>query len=81
MAVDEQVITNDKRFTVAVTHHGSNPGSTLTIGLAKDEDAGQYICQLGSQDEGKIKHTVTIRGNLIIAGIFSFSAYAHVCLF
>ena len=59
--MDEQVLANDNRFRVNV-NHDSNPGSTLTIGLAKDEDAGQYICQLGSQDEGKIKHTVTIRG-------------------
>ena len=40
---------------------GDKRGSTLTIRLAVDEDAGQYICQLGSTGQKELKHTVEIR--------------------
>ena len=37
-------------------------GSTLIISLAKDEDAGQYVCEMGTGGGEAIKHTVKIRG-------------------
>ena len=41
-------------------------GSTLLIPTAKDEDEGQYICIVprATGEVTKIKHTVSIRGNL-----------------
>ena len=43
-------------------------GSTLLIPTAKDEDEGQYICIVprATGEVTKIKHTVSIRGNMII---------------
>ena len=40
---------------------GDKRGSTLTIRLAVDEDAGQYLCLLGSTGQKELKHTVEIR--------------------
>ena len=51
-----------KCFFFQVEHSGPNPGSTLVIGLANEEDAGQYICEMATQSQFKIKHTVNIRG-------------------
>ena len=38
-------------------------GSTLTIGIAKEEDAGQYKCSVAVKNNPpEVKHTVRIRG-------------------
>ena len=42
-------------------------GSTLTIGIAKSEDAGQYKCSVAvKKNPPEIKHTVRIRGSIIL---------------
>ena len=51
---------------------GDKRGSTLTIRLAVDEDAGQYICQLGSTGQKELKHTVEIRLLLNVLTYVSF---------
>ncbi len=50
------------RMSVELSKTPPNKGSTLVIGLAGDSDAGQYVCQLGSNDQKEIKHTVLVRG-------------------
>ena len=49
-------------MSVELSRNPHNKGSTLVIGLAEDSDAGQYVCQLGSNEQKEIKHTVLVRG-------------------
>ena len=37
-------------------------GNTLEISLAKEEDAGDYFCQVSTNKPIEIKHSVKIRG-------------------
>ena len=63
IAIDQNVLSSDSRISVSVKHGSSGtPGSTLTVAVAKREDAGQYICEMGNKEHSKIKHTVQIRG-------------------
>jgi len=59
------MITNPaykERATVAV----DDKGSTLTIGIANVEDAGQYKCSVAVKNPPEVKHTVKIRAPPII---------------
>ena len=56
--------SSDSRISVEINRRGEPKGSTLLIALAKDEDAGHYVCQLGDGDNKEIKHTVQVRGKL-----------------
>ena len=63
LAIGESIMNKDKkRFSVEISKVGSNKGSTLVIGLADEDDAGQYVCELGSTDKRELKHTVKVRG-------------------
>ena len=64
IAFDDKTTGDDKRITVEISRSGQNSGSTLVIGLADGEDAGQYICSMGASGEQEVKHTVMIRGKL-----------------
>ena len=55
-------------FQVEVGASGSDHGSTLIISLAKDEDGGQYVCEMGTGGGEAIKHTVHIRGEFSLFG-------------
>ena len=60
LAIGDRVIERQLsgRATVSVTSRGS----TLTIGAAKTEDAGQYKCEVAVQNNPpELKHTVSIR--------------------
>lgn len=61
LAVGKTIMGSKDRMSVQLNHKGDKRGSTLTIRLAVDEDAGQYICQLGSTGQKELKHTVEIR--------------------
>lgn len=61
VAMDKMLMGNDPRISVEVGASGSDHGSSLIISLAKDEDAGQYICEMGTGGGQAIKHTVHIR--------------------
>ena len=37
----------------------------MIISLAKDEDGGQYVCEMGTGGGEAIKHTVHIRGEFV----------------
>ena len=50
-----------ERATVAV----DDKGSTLTIGIANVEDAGQYKCSVAVKNPPEVKHTVKIRGIIV----------------
>ena len=56
------LIVSDPIFQVEVGASGSDHGSSLIISLAKDEDGGQYVCEMGTGGGEAIKHTVHIRG-------------------
>jgi hypothetical protein len=62
LALGKNVIKNTNRISVELNRDGANKGSTLVIGLAEDSDAGQYVCQLGTNEPKEIKHTVQVRG-------------------
>ena len=62
LVVSSNVMVKDERVSVELNHKGDQKGSTLIIGLANDDDAGQYVCQLGSNDRKELKHTVYVRG-------------------
>ena len=62
VAIGNQVLQNKNRISVEINRDGSNKGSTLVIALAEDNDAGHYVCQLGSNDPKELKHTVQVRG-------------------
>ncbi len=66
LTVDEIVVAPGQlhsRVKVEVKHEGAEPGSTLRVGQAEEEDAGQYICEMMQKDNRQaIKHTVKIRG-------------------
>ena len=66
IAMGSTLLKNDKRFAVEINREGSIKGSTLVIGLANSNDAGQYVCGLGSSNKKEQKHTVVVRGKLII---------------
>jgi len=62
LAVGANVMSDRDRITVQLNHHGEKRGSTLLIGLANDNDAGHYVCQLGTNEDNKeLKHTVLVR--------------------
>jgi hypothetical protein len=61
LALGKNVIKNTNRISVELNRDGANKGSTLVIGLAEDSDAGQYVCQLGTNEPKEIKHTVQVR--------------------
>ncbi len=58
VAMDRSVIGVNRRMHVEITDRGSK----LTINLAEETDAGQYICQMGATSTRAIKHTVRVRG-------------------
>jgi hypothetical protein len=65
VAMDRSVLVSGadgKRMSVDISNTGPKKGSTLIISLARDEDAGQYICEMASSKSLAIKHTVDVRG-------------------
>jgi len=62
LAMDTTILTGH-RFKVNVRHDGEKPGSTLKVSLAQAEDAGKYVCQLGTNGRvSGIVHTLSVRG-------------------
>ena len=51
-----------ERFSVEKKFSGPEAGSTLVIGLAREEDQGTYLCKAGHMENQEIKHTVSVRG-------------------
>ena len=41
-------------------------GNTLVISLAEPDDAGEYTCQISASRPTELRHSVQIRGKLII---------------
>ena len=61
IAMGTMVLDQEYKDRATVTVDGK--GSTLTIGIAKSEDAGQYKCSVAvEKNPPEIKHTVRIRG-------------------
>ena len=53
----------DQHYQDRTTVMVDDKGSTLTIGIAKSEDAGQYKCSVAvEKNPPEIKHTVRVRG-------------------
>jgi len=61
LVIGENKMAKDERMDVQLNYVGDEKGSTLIIGLAADQDQGQYVCQLGSNEKKEIKHTVNVR--------------------
>ena len=56
----------DQEYRDRATVMVDDKGSTLTIGIAKSEDAGQYKCSVAvKKNPPEIKHTVRIRGTSV----------------
>ena len=61
IAMGTMVLDQEYKDRATVTVDGK--GSTLTIGIAKSEDAGQYKCSVAVENNPpEVKHTVRIRG-------------------
>ena len=56
-------IISDPEYKERATVTVNEKGSTLTIGIANTEDAGQYKCSVAVQNTPEVKHTVKIRGD------------------
>lgn len=54
-------VKHDEDIHSHISEGVAHRGSTLVIGLANEEDEGQYICQIAGHDDREIKHTVNIR--------------------
>ena len=55
----------DQEYKDRATVKVDEKGSTLTIGIAKAQDAGQYKCSVAvEKNPPEVKHTVAIRGEL-----------------
>lgn len=62
LSLGSRIIVKDERISVKQHHNGEkHNGSTLVITLAKEEDAGSYVCGLGASGNQEITHTVSIR--------------------
>ena len=44
----------------------SENGNTLVISLAEPDDAGEYSCQISASRPMELRHSVSIRGKLLI---------------
>ena len=66
IAMNRMILEEEYKDRATVTV--DNRGSTLTIGIAKAEDAGQYKCSVAVEgNRPEVIHTVRVRGrNLII---------------
>jgi len=58
-------IISDPEYKERATVTVNEKGSTLTIGIANTEDAGQYKCSVAVQNPPEVKHTVKIRASPI----------------
>ena len=55
----------DQEYKDRATVKVDEKGSTLTIGIAKAQDAGQYKCSVAVEEKPpEVKHIVRIRGNI-----------------
>ena len=73
IAMGTKVLNQEYKNRATVTV--DDKGSTLTIGIAKSEDAGRYKCSVAVKtNPPEVKHTVRIKGcTFLVPRCFNFS--------
>ena len=74
VATGKLIMVNDKRMSLLT----STTSSTLLITLVREEDAGQYVCEVSSSPPVHMAHWIKIKGkntySILSSNIHRFNA-------